>query len=251
MAVMDEFKKEREALKNGTPREKLAYFWDYYKWHTIGAVVALVVLAAFLTDTLGQKEEVLNAAFLNSAQLVLSDEFANQFLVYADLDPSSCTATLDTTMSVQFDYLDDVSIDSTQKLWGSMAAGQLDMIAAGDELFPHYAMEGVFADLRNVLSEEQLAALGPRLYYVDRPLVEQATAASRELNYKFDPNIPDPTRPDQMEDPVPVGVYVDGSALLEANYRFSEGNRTVIGILPDSSHKETAVKFISFLLETP
>ena len=33
MAVMDEFKEEREALKNGTPKQKLAYFWYYYKWH--------------------------------------------------------------------------------------------------------------------------------------------------------------------------------------------------------------------------
>ena len=29
MAVMDEFKEEREALKNGTPKQKLAYFWYY------------------------------------------------------------------------------------------------------------------------------------------------------------------------------------------------------------------------------
>ena len=30
MAVMDEFKEEREALKNGTPKLQLAYFWYYY-----------------------------------------------------------------------------------------------------------------------------------------------------------------------------------------------------------------------------
>ena len=35
MAVMDEFKEEREALKRGTPKQKLAYFWYYYKWHVI------------------------------------------------------------------------------------------------------------------------------------------------------------------------------------------------------------------------
>ena len=29
MPVMDEFKEEREALKHGTPKQKLAYFWDY------------------------------------------------------------------------------------------------------------------------------------------------------------------------------------------------------------------------------
>ena len=29
MPVMDEFKEERAAMKNGTPKEKLAYFFDY------------------------------------------------------------------------------------------------------------------------------------------------------------------------------------------------------------------------------
>ena len=51
MAVMDEFKEEREALRNGTPKEKLSYFWYYYKWHTlIGAfviLIAIVLIAQF------------------------------------------------------------------------------------------------------------------------------------------------------------------------------------------------------------
>ena len=44
MAVMDEFKEEREALKNGTPRQKLAYFWYYYKWHVIIALVVIIMI---------------------------------------------------------------------------------------------------------------------------------------------------------------------------------------------------------------
>jgi len=41
MAVMDEFKEEREALKRGTPKQKLAYFWYYYKWHVIISVMII------------------------------------------------------------------------------------------------------------------------------------------------------------------------------------------------------------------
>ena len=41
MAVMDEFKEEREALKRGTPKQKLAYFWYYYKWHVIISVIII------------------------------------------------------------------------------------------------------------------------------------------------------------------------------------------------------------------
>ncbi len=43
MAVMDEFREEREALKHGTPKEKFNYFMDYYKWYVI---IGILVIAA-------------------------------------------------------------------------------------------------------------------------------------------------------------------------------------------------------------
>ena len=48
MAVMDEFKEEREALKNGTPKQKLAYFWYYYKWHVIISLVVIILIVSFV-----------------------------------------------------------------------------------------------------------------------------------------------------------------------------------------------------------
>lgn len=48
MAVMDEFKEEREALKRGTPKQKLAYFWYYYKWHVIISVIIIGMLVSFI-----------------------------------------------------------------------------------------------------------------------------------------------------------------------------------------------------------
>ena len=43
MAVMVEFKEEREALKHGTPKQKFTYFMDYYKWYVIIAVIIIIV----------------------------------------------------------------------------------------------------------------------------------------------------------------------------------------------------------------
>ena len=35
MAMKDEVKEQQQKLKGKTAREKLEYFWDYYKVHTI------------------------------------------------------------------------------------------------------------------------------------------------------------------------------------------------------------------------
>ena len=38
MAMKDEVKEQQQKLKGKTTREKLEYFWDYYKVHTILAL---------------------------------------------------------------------------------------------------------------------------------------------------------------------------------------------------------------------
>lgn len=36
MPVMDEFREEREAMKQKSFKERFLYFCEYYKWHVIG-----------------------------------------------------------------------------------------------------------------------------------------------------------------------------------------------------------------------
>ena len=46
MAVMDEFREERENLKNASFQKKWQYFWYYYKLHVvIGGFIAFFVIS--------------------------------------------------------------------------------------------------------------------------------------------------------------------------------------------------------------
>ena len=69
MAVMDEFKEEREALKNGTPKQKLAYFWYYYKWHVIISVIVIGMIVSFIYQYTNRKDTAFNAVLLNASLL--------------------------------------------------------------------------------------------------------------------------------------------------------------------------------------
>ena len=69
MAVMDEFKEEREALKNGTPKQKLAYFWYYYKWHVIIALVVIIMIVSFVKQLTDRKDPAFYAVMLNASLL--------------------------------------------------------------------------------------------------------------------------------------------------------------------------------------
>ena len=58
MPVMDEFKEEREALKHGTPKQKFAYFLDYYKWHVIVALAVIGFAGSLIYQAVTCKEVV-------------------------------------------------------------------------------------------------------------------------------------------------------------------------------------------------
>lgn len=44
MPVMDEFREEREAIKQKSRKEQWDYFWGYYKWYVIGGAALLAVI---------------------------------------------------------------------------------------------------------------------------------------------------------------------------------------------------------------
>jgi hypothetical protein len=55
MPVMDEFKEERETIKNAPFSKKLEYFKDYYLMKTIIAVVTAAILGGFLFSYFSKK----------------------------------------------------------------------------------------------------------------------------------------------------------------------------------------------------
>ena len=56
MAVMDEFREEREALKNADAKTKWQYFLDYYKWYVIGGAAVLAFVISMIHSALTAKD---------------------------------------------------------------------------------------------------------------------------------------------------------------------------------------------------
>ena len=56
MAMRDEVREQQNKLKGKTFKEKLDYFWDYYKVHTIVLVFSIVVISVFVKDIVTSKD---------------------------------------------------------------------------------------------------------------------------------------------------------------------------------------------------
>ena len=83
--------------------------------------------------------------------------------------------------------MDEASVTSTQKLMVYVAANELDSMITDFNSFQKYANSSLFYDLRDILTEEQLQALEPYFYYVDREVVLAIEAANDDLNTDYTP----------------------------------------------------------------
>lgn len=73
-------------------------------------------------------------------------------------------------------------------------------------------------------------------------------AAQDNLEDTVIPELPDPTKPEEMKEPVPVGIFVTDCKKITDNYYFN-GDYTVLGIMANAPSLDNALKFIDFLFE--
>lgn len=254
MPLMDEFREERAAMKNATPKEKFLYFWDYYKWHVVIIVAVSIFLGTFIYQYATKKETALNVVMMNGANMTDMLEYTQSFGDFAGIDLTKNDIIWDTSIRTNAtDIIGDVNYTSLQKLTVYTAAAELDAMVTDTESFQKYANSYTFYDLREILTPTQLAACEPYFYYVDWKTVEEIQAANNAFDSSYVATYKDPTKPGEMEQPVPVGIYLDSCDELLNNFYFNaqadNGENIVMGIYTNTTRLETVLQYVDFLME--
>lgn len=243
MAVMDEFKEEREQMKQAPFKKKWEYFWDYHKTHVIVGIAVVFFLGTFIHDALTQKETVFMAAFVDCvSDETKTDTYAQEIMELMEIDSSSETIVLDTRFDVSGVNTTDAS--STEVLMVRIAAGELDTLLSGETVFGRYALSEIYYDLREVLTPEQLAYYEDSFFYVDNAALEYDLTDASELDYV---DSIDHTTPDGMTDPVPVGIYLTPTEEFQDIYYFTSKEPVVFGIISNAPHPERAGQFLDHI----
>lgn len=251
MALMDEFKEEREKIKNGTSKEKAAYFWDYYKWYVIVPLIVIIFLGTTIYQKVTAPEIILNGVLLNTYNTNSdegSQEVINNFSELQKIDTKEYAVTLNTNMT--FDVTDNsgtANYDSVQALMAWVAAGSVDFICADHESLTDFAYNGYFVDLREYLTKEEIQKYEPYFLYID-------TATSKALEEALDDydndsfvSIPDCKEPETMKDPIPVMIDFSKNAKLSKIY--ANADSLALGIAANAPNKDRLLEFLDFLIE--
>jgi ABC-type glycerol-3-phosphate transport system substrate-binding protein len=221
MPVMDEFKEERETIKNAPFSKKLEYFKDYYLMKTIIAVVTAAILGGFLFSYFSKKQIALYVTLVNFSEMQepesliapFAQEEINSGKEEIFIDSSSyISSDMNEVNFIKYGYEDE------QRLFSMVMTGEMDLFISGGDVLERYAAQQWFEDLSTVIPEADLNRMGE-----DSILVFNG---------------------------VPVGIRIRESSALFKYYYYNgkQGEAVYAGFPAGSVHKDLAVKFVQYLM---
>lgn len=263
MSVHEEIKEQQKKLKGQGFKAHWDYFWEYYKIHTVVAIAVIVFLAVLIHDVTNSKPYGFYAMLVNSSASAAQDTLESEFVEYGQIDTENYDCLIDTSSSYNLQIIDEATIATSQKIMAIIAAGELDVMVIDLDLFTNYANQQTFCDLREVLSAEQVAKYQDKFFYVDQAYIDylnsdeyQNYIATGEFdetnkyavmadNYNRDFTLPN-TDPDEMENPIPVGIIMEDSPVLERVGAYN-GLTPILGIVVNTGKPELATEFVEYL----
>ena len=245
MPVMDEFKEEREKMKSQPLKKRLSYFWTYYKWYVLGGTLALIVAISFIVQIVTKKEEALFGIVVNASSYGKDREFASSFMEYAGIAPDKYEVTFHSALSLTEQMSQD-AVNTRELIMVYTASGDMDVAIMDTLAFESYAYSELFLDLSVVLSEELFSSLEGRIYYKDNATAGEFNAALDAGESTEDIVFPDPFKPEDMKEPIPIGIDISDCEVLEDAYYYPN-KPVLLGLPATSGRTNMAIKFIEFL----
>ena len=246
MAVMDEFKEERANLKNKPLRKKIGYFWMYYKWYVIVGVIAVAAIAGTAYSIANQKADALFGVTLNGMPTQNEEAFLNGFMEYAGIDTEEYTFNVNASLHMS-SARDKSSMSAAEFIMVYTIAGDMDFMTADPWAYTHYMYNDIFADLSTLMDEETLQALEGKILYSDAAVIREIRELQSDGKSADAVSLPNPFHPEEMKEPVPVGIDISNCEAFTDAYYYQNGT-AYIGIISSSDRKEVAVEFIEYLL---
>lgn len=241
---MSEYTRGQWKKMKGKPfKERLAYFWDYYKWPTLIALMLVAALIYTVTVKLNEKETVLTGVMIDASTPLEDPAFLQEFCEAEGIDTKQQEINLQTGLSLSSGN-PSFSITSYQRIHAGIAAKETDFLVGGTDAIRQcaYDSSNMLVDLREILTPEQLQRLDGRLYYIDGSLFETIYNGSGEMV-----EFPSPTAPENMKDPIPVAVHIrDCGDFLDSYY---PEQPVYFAVSCTAPHLQTTIEFLDFIIE--
>lgn len=224
-SISEEEQHVKKQIKNMTKKERIRYFWDYYKVHTIVVIIILFLVGVFIKEKITQKDIALNVAMINTFAQLDEEEVSLDFLPYAGISPEDYTIYLDASPIMNTEVFDHGSMGYTQKITAMVFAGQLDSIICDTQVIDYFYDGEYFGDLEKMLPSEKAAAFKDKFLY--RDLVDAETGKTV---------------------PTPIGIDISDCPKFK-EWNVVPTDSVYFTIISTAPNLETTLTFLDYLYE--
>ena len=252
MSWKNDLDNAKKVFQNGTTKEKLDYIVEYYKLHIFIIVFVLYFIGSMIYTNVTAKDCILQGLFLNTlsdseAALELKDDFIREFSIDTDSE--------DVFFDSSLYYLTDAeagtsttAYETLQVITAKSASGDIDFMVADDPVLIEFAYDGYLYELSEVLSDEQIKKYEPYFLYYDKAVLEELSNIDYTAEEIPEIILPDPSKPELMEAPVPVMINVTESERLSILYPNST-QKYAIAFVVNGVNTEKIIDFLEYLIQ--
>lgn len=163
--VMPTFSELMEDLKPMTFREKVDHIWTYYKEYMFLIAIAIALLVGITSMAINGNQDIIAMGVLANASITVEGKAYLETGYFEKVGGTKGQAVkLYTTnfQSLEDPLSSEDNYNATQLLTNQVSAGQLDYAIIDEFALSFYLGQCVFADLRELFSEQQLEELAQK-----------------------------------------------------------------------------------------
>ena len=264
MSILREEEKARwKEIKDKPFKYKFDYFMDYYKWHVIGAIVAILVIVAVIRTIVSYRDYALCVIMVNTEAITtdeLAIDWASDLEELLNVDTGKEQVYIDSSIMIGNGTNPNIEYAAMQKLTAYLTSATIDVFIADSYVFEQYCQNRNLYDLRDIFTEEELESMSDIIYYTDAATysdyddVTNLDVAADQAKYVIDHH-----DPASMKDPVPMGLFVTDTSRLGSTEAYStlenfddyQGypSEAIIGITRNTTHFDSAVAAMKYFLQ--
>lgn len=229
-------------LKGKSFKQKVEHIFTYFRTPILLVLLILIIGVSYVVHLATSKDSVLSVICLNSfAEADDADSYGLEFAQAAGIDTNKYDVQITTEMFVSKESLNG-SYETSQVIFAQAASQSIDILAADLDTLTSYFYQDYFVDLRQILSLEQQEHLHNYFLYVDTAYLDQISNMD-----DLSPTYPDPTKPEEMSQPIPVGLLLPPDSSFTQLCYSIPGTQPSIGILINSKNLDTVLSFLDYI----
>ena len=143
-------------LKEMTPKERVSYIFDYYKFHILGVLIAIIAIVSIVRTLVTSRDPVIELLMVNSDVAdteALQDSF-DDLLTENGLDPKKKCVQINDSLII--DYNNTANYQEQATLQVFVVSGTFSGFFSDAATFEHYKGNNIFCDLEQLLPDDLL-----------------------------------------------------------------------------------------------